>query len=109
MVFAGLTQNKSAILVPKLPAYTLGDLAAAMEMNLQFPNGLGQGEKVHESMISADEAPEFYDLPDMYIRPGSDTPADAFEGCYRAMGALTSNQVARLTVEEIRQRLKEIP
>lgn len=44
------TMNGEEINIPELPAYRLGDLVEAMgaEMNII---GLGQGEKMHESMV----------------------------------------------------------
>lgn len=108
-----------AMLVPDLPAYTLGSLADALHPGfLRHYTLLGPGEKHHESMISADEAPEFFCPPmgdhftlldGYYVRPGPTEVAGWRANTSPIHGALHSHQVRQLTVPEIQQRLEDIP
>lgn len=63
------------VFVPKLPASTIGALAAAVAPECQMRViGSRPGEKRHEVMISADEAPQARDLGDRFaIYPTSPT------------------------------------
>lgn len=63
------------VFVPKLPASTLGALAAAVAPGCRVKIvGARPGEKRHEVMISADEAPQARDLGDRFaIYPTSPT------------------------------------
>lgn len=55
------------IFVPKIPSMTMTDLAAAMAPNLPIRViGIRPGEKLHEMMISADDARHVVDLGDRY-------------------------------------------
>jgi UDP-N-acetylglucosamine 4,6-dehydratase len=80
------------IFVPKIPSMKMTDLAAVMGPNLeQEIVGIRPGEKLHEAMITEDDARYTLELPDRYIiRPpmfGSDrtyhpeqtTPPENFE------------------------------
>ncbi|WAC47476.1 UDP-N-acetylglucosamine 4,6-dehydratase (inverting) [Asticcacaulis sp. SL142] len=56
------------IFVPKIPATLMTDLATAMAPELEQPTvGIRPGEKLHEVMISADDARSTYELDDRYI------------------------------------------
>lgn len=109
VVQAAFATINGMMLVPQLPAYDLGTLADAMELVDLTQIGLQPGEKMHESMISADEAPEFYEAPDLYVRPGANAAAGDWTPMPRCTDALQSDQVLRLSAFDIRQRLKEIP
>jgi UDP-N-acetylglucosamine 4,6-dehydratase len=55
------------IFVPKIPSMTMTDLAAAMAPDLPIRViGIRPGEKLHEMMISADDARHVVDLGDRY-------------------------------------------
>ncbi len=56
------------VFVPKLPSMNIMDLAAAIapECSVSFI-GIRSGEKLHEAMISIDEAPQAVELLDRYI------------------------------------------
>jgi UDP-N-acetylglucosamine 4,6-dehydratase len=55
------------VFVPKIPASTITDLARAMAPNLPTKVvGIRPGEKLHEAMISADDARLTVDLGDRY-------------------------------------------
>jgi UDP-N-acetylglucosamine 4,6-dehydratase len=55
------------IFVPKIPSMKMTDLAAAMAPNLPIKVvGIRPGEKLHEMMISADDARSTIDLGDRY-------------------------------------------
>jgi UDP-N-acetylglucosamine 4,6-dehydratase len=55
------------IFVPKIPASTITELAEAMAPGMPIKNvGIRPGEKLHEAMISADDARRTVDLGDRY-------------------------------------------
>jgi UDP-N-acetylglucosamine 4,6-dehydratase/5-epimerase len=56
------------IFVPKIPSMTVVDLAATMAPGVPIRNvGIRPGEKLHEIMITEDEARTVLELPDRYI------------------------------------------
>ncbi|MFT4089237.1 MAG: UDP-N-acetylglucosamine 4,6-dehydratase (inverting) [Asticcacaulis sp.] len=56
------------VFVPKIPATLVTDLAKAMAPDLeQTIVGIRPGEKLHEAMISADDARTTWELPDRYL------------------------------------------
>lgn len=56
------------IFVPKLPSMNIMDLAHVMAPDAQIDYmGIRPGEKLHESMISADESRQAVDLGDRYV------------------------------------------
>jgi UDP-N-acetylglucosamine 4,6-dehydratase len=62
-----LTQG-GEIFVPKIPATLVTDLATAMSPKAkQTVIGIRPGEKLHEMMISADDARSTYELDDRYV------------------------------------------
>ena len=61
------TMRGGEIFVPKIPSMKMTDLAAAMAPNLPIKVvGIRPGEKLHEMMISADDARTTVDLGDRY-------------------------------------------
>jgi UDP-N-acetylglucosamine 4,6-dehydratase (inverting) len=68
------------ILVPKIPSYRIGDVAAAIGPNCQqVIVGLRPGEKIHEEMISTSDSPITVDLGDYYAILPSGKLADYIE------------------------------
>lgn len=63
------------VFVPKIPSMTVTDLAKAIapEAVIEFI-GIRPGEKLHEVLISEDEARQTVELPDMYVVQ----PAESF-------------------------------
>ncbi len=56
------------VFVPKLPAVKIADLARAMAPKCEMKIiGIRPGEKLHESLISVDEAPMTIDMGDRFI------------------------------------------
>lgn len=97
------------IVVPDLPAYQLGDLLAAMHEHYGregavFRTGLNPGEKRHESMISANEAPRFVRVGEYWISSGGQL-APSYE---TSTPGLSSDTAYRLTTAELRSRLGEV-
>lgn len=73
------------IFVPKIPSMKMTDLAAAMAPHLPIKIiGIRPGEKLHEMMISADDARTTVDLGDRYaIEPAFvEYPRQSFTGDY---------------------------
>mgnify|MGYP001616238152 CR=1 FL=1 len=103
--------NGGELVVPSLPAYQLGDLAVAVGPKAQgweefepriVRTGLRAGEKMHESMISPDEAPLFEAEGQYFIR--RETPPS------RGLEApITSDRAPRLSVGELAALVKRIP
>jgi UDP-N-acetylglucosamine 4,6-dehydratase len=56
------------VFVPKIPSMTIGDLAAAMAPGCEVETiGIRSGEKMHEALVSIDEARHTVELDDMYV------------------------------------------
>jgi len=56
------------VFVPKIPSMKMTDLAKAMAPEAEIRIiGIRPGEKLHESLISEDEARNTLELPDMYV------------------------------------------
>ncbi len=56
------------VFVPKIPSMTIGDLAAAVAPQAEIEVvGIRPGEKLHEVLISDDEARTTVELSDMYV------------------------------------------
>ena len=87
------------LVVPLLPAYRLGDLAAAMDAEIEL-TGIGAGEKIDEMMIAPLESPNFR-YHDPYLVSGG----LAAQHAERNIGGI---QPHVMDVEEIRQRLREL-
>jgi UDP-N-acetylglucosamine 4,6-dehydratase (inverting) len=56
------------IFIPKIPSMKITDLAKAIEPNCSFKTiGIRPGEKMHETLISEDEARQVRDCEDSYV------------------------------------------
>jgi UDP-N-acetylglucosamine 4,6-dehydratase len=56
------------VFVPKIPSMTIGDLAAAMAPDCEIETiGIRAGEKMHEALVSIDEARHTVELDDMFV------------------------------------------
>jgi UDP-N-acetylglucosamine 4,6-dehydratase len=88
------------LMVPNLPAYRLGDLITALQADAEII-GMRNGEKRHESMISEDEAGEFFMVGDHWERQPGLTEA-------KLERALTSENARRMSVDEIQKALRAI-
>lgn len=83
------------LVVPDLPAYRLGDLAEAMDVNATV-SGMGPGEKFHEAMVNEEEFSSFSYVGPYWVKGGTG----------QAMRApLTSDKAPRFTVAELRQKV----
>lgn len=87
------------LVVPDLPAYSIGDLAAAMGRQIGHVSGLWPGEKAHESMIG----PHDFHL---FRRSGPYWSTKGDGVCLTR--AVTSDKAPRLSVEELRERLAHV-
>ena len=87
------------LVVPLMPAYRVGDLAQAMGAAVRLDGGLGTGEKLDEMMIAPLESPRFRHVPPYLVAGGL---AESLDPNMEGVSTYT------LTVDEIRERLKEI-
>lgn len=115
-------QNAAAgdLFIQKAPASTIGDLAQAIkelfEAKVDIKNiGTRHGEKVYETLLTTEERVKAYEM-DKFFR----VPVDArdlnyekyfSEGIEKTVenDAYTSHNTKRLSVEEIKTKLLEIP
>jgi UDP-N-acetylglucosamine 4,6-dehydratase len=99
------TAEGAEVFVPRLPSYRITDLVEAVSWP-EYPLrviGIRAGEKLHESLISKDEAPWAHDMGTHYeLRP-----YDAPTGDGKAYSSDT-NQFW-LDADALRKRLEEIP
>lgn len=118
LVIKALKESVGAeVFVPKIPSMKIVDLAKAIEPNCKFKIiGIRPGEKVHETLISEDEArnvTEYDDvyviLPQFYRREG-----DTFYEKYMKKGLMPEGFVYRsdtndswLTVKELQEIVKK--
>jgi UDP-N-acetylglucosamine 4,6-dehydratase len=81
------TMEGGEIFVPKIPSMTVTDFAKAIAPNVPHRFvGIRPGEKLHEVMITEDDARQTLELKDRYvIRPPNPSWSDA---AYRARGAV---------------------
>jgi UDP-N-acetylglucosamine 4,6-dehydratase/5-epimerase len=97
------------VFVPKIPSMNIMDLAKAMAPTCQVrQTGIRPGEKVHETLVSEDEARHTLDFDDMYvIRPEHAWWGDSnwTEGLPLPEGFRYSsdNNDRWLTIEEMRE------
>lgn len=116
LVMKALTQTRGGeIFVSKIPSFKVTDLAQAMMPGCSMPEiGIREGEKLHEVMITKEDAASTYEYEKHYIIyphynwwscksliPGGTKVLDGFE-----YSSGTNKQW--LSREDIRKRLKEI-
>lgn len=87
------------LVVPDLPAYSVGDLAAAMGKQIGHVSGLWPGEKAHESMIGEHDFHLFRRQGPYWSTKGSGV---------HLTRPLVSDRAARLSVAELRERLAHV-
>jgi len=103
------------VFVPKIPSCTVADLARAVAPNAKIEIiGIRPGEKLHEVLISEDEARQTVELPDMYVVQ----PAESlwFGRDWETKGSLLSDEFRYasntntqwLNVEQIRKIIAPI-
>lgn len=69
MVMRGINNSKGGeVYVAKIPSFNVVDLAKAMLPNAGLNEvGIREGEKMHEEMITTEDAPSTYEYEDYYI------------------------------------------
>lgn len=116
LVIKALTQTRGGeIFISKIPSFHVTDLAQAMMPGCSMPQiGIREGEKLHEVMITKEDAASAYEYEKHYIIypqyywwsresliPGGKKVQDGFE-----YSSGTNTQW--LSIEDIQKRLKEI-
>lgn len=91
--------GKELLVVPDLPAYRVGDLAAAMGGDMHVV-GMRKGEKKHETMTSDDELHDFVRVDPYWVKGA--------HGKEILPSSLTSDVARRMSVEELREKLLAI-
>jgi UDP-N-acetylglucosamine 4,6-dehydratase len=62
------TMHGGEVFVPKIPSMNIMDLVAAIAPDCQGQfNGVRPGEKIHELLVSPDEARQTLEFPDMFV------------------------------------------
>jgi len=103
------------VFVPKIPSCTVADLARAVAPEAKIEIiGIRPGEKLHEVLISEDEARQTVEMPDMYVVQ----PAEAlwFGRDWEAKGSLlkddfryaSNTNTDWLSVEQIKKIIAPI-
>lgn len=105
VMYAMLNGNPGDLFVKKAPACTMNDLAEAIGGQKQVI-GIRHGEKMHESLISAEEMVRTEDLGDFYrVHPDSrdmNYNQYFYEGQSQTAQPYTSENTQRLTVNEVK-------
>lgn len=102
-VLAALDQALPGTLwIPKLPSYRLGDLAEAWGGE-SIVTGRRPSEKLHESMIGADESQGIVDETDGHFALDPQSTAQAGGWAYQSSSAKSR----KLTVEELREMIEQ--
>ena len=94
------------VFIPKLPAFKITDLAEAIDPGGDRELiGIRQAEKIHESLISPDEAQHAWDGGDFYVLSQRD---DIDGGSVPREFQYSSDMARRLSVDDLRERLKHV-
>jgi UDP-N-acetylglucosamine 4,6-dehydratase/5-epimerase len=103
------TNSRGAIFIPKLKAIKMTDLILSLDKKYELI-GIRPGEKIHETLVSEDEVHRCYDCGDNYvIAPSFHDWAQTWEFFPEVMALeshivnYSSNNVERLTIEEIKE------
>ena len=106
------------IFVPRIPSMKIVDLAKAIAPGCQQEVvGIRPGEKVHETLISEDEARNSVEFKECYVvQPSSDLRNELLKGRNGSLGKLCSegfrysseNNTAWLTVKDLRELAEKI-
>jgi UDP-N-acetylglucosamine 4,6-dehydratase len=94
------------LVIPSLPAYSVADLATAMDASTVIKTGLNPGEKKHEEMISESEAQDFWRME----KSGYWLRANWASTCSNEAREhrMSSDQAERLSVNQIRKLLEGV-
>ncbi len=104
------------VFIPKIPSMKIVDLARAINPKCKFKKiGIRPGEKVHELLVSSDEARSARVFNDLYvILPQffkGTRPYEKYKNCPRVpegFSYTSANNEKWLTVEQLRRALKNI-
>lgn len=101
--------------ISKIPSFKITDLAKAMKPDCQIPEvGIREGEKLHEIMITTEDSMTTYEYEDHYIVypqmvwSNSRKPNPTGKKVPEGFSYTSGNNTVWLSVEEIREKLKEI-
>jgi len=103
------------VFVPKIPSMNLTDLATAIAPGCEVVNvGIRPGEKLHESLLSEDEARQSVELEDSYVitpmhpwwSGHGETQGKRLPEGFRYS---SDNNSEWLTIDQLRQLVNEVP
>ena len=100
------------IFIPKIPSYRITDVATAVAPNCeQVIVGIRPGEKIHETLASAEELSRAFDLGDHLRIPMLEdrAPLDNNAGTFMAGREFTSANAQQLDVVQTQTFLRAIP
>ncbi|MDR2486344.1 MAG: polysaccharide biosynthesis protein [Clostridiales Family XIII bacterium] len=119
--FAFVNARPGDLFVQKAAASTIGDLAQAIHEIFEVTGsetqiiGVRHGEKLHETLLTSEECARASDLGDYYCVPADNRDLNYdqyFTGGDTAIYGLTeysSENTQRLTVEEVKEKLLNLP
>ena len=118
MVFWALDNSLGGeIFVPKIPSYSIIDLAEAIGPNCEKKIvGIRNGEKIDEEMITQADSFNTYDIGDYYsiIQPSSEMKFEKYKDHYKKMEIVkkgfsynSGNNPDFLNISELRKLIKE--
>lgn len=116
VMFALANMEGGEIFVPKIPSMKIVDLAKAVGPDCrQEIVGIRPGEKIHETLINADDARNTLEFKDFYIiKPAGEYQNNMIKGesagrfCLNTFSYMSGNNTKWLSVEELREVIERI-
>ncbi len=116
LVIKALEESKGGeTFISKIPSFKITDLAKAMDPNCEMPEvGIREGEKLHEIMVTVEDAPNTYEYDKHFIVypqmtwSTSHTAIPTGKKVPEGFSYSSGNNTEWLTVEQLREMVKEL-